>query len=825
MGKLDNVSMEELIDKIGFFIRSEDFRIIFRKNTEAIAAAQYIIERYKSSQMFSMSDMEDKIKKLLYTSDSFVDKEAFVLLTLYNIKRELEQKGRNINSKKVREVNQNMSNAMRLLKGANKRVIYFEQTQEKVNRVVVLDSEEVIKAIKGSRKLSTITEPSKEQANRVREIGQAVQDMASFTGVLFFEDIENIVAIDRTIGGYITEQATNNILHLAQRDNPDIDFDVMLRDEPDRMQEIIENSYYEEIALADAIISNCKYVDIDRMLLVIGYRVIEDLEGETTVIKDENGNELYDGTQKEGVDYIRSMLLYFLSQIDKATSIEVAQGERLKADEMDAESTDENIQEDEKEFETIYYTWQDLREDTLRINHGKYYKKQEVLDTKSSLIEGRVLLQDIPIEMRGVFTFESDEYDKIVLADHRNLAFLIREELFNNSEAYRYLEQMSRVPDNVLEALRDEEILDKEKNMQFFEEGKISLSQMQTFAFCDETDENYISTRIRDVYCEMQAIDRNENMEEYNRLLVMFNNYASLYRSIFIVGKDEEEINRKGFHLVEVFGDELSDELLQMLYQNGLVTMQVAGDWGMDLTEMLSKNEIKPTDLKKLYSSGTVSLDQIKTVLIHGDMEIDEKEDLIYSTFDGDTEEEVQIREELMQLLSFGDAYKSMDAEGKGPREIRTGSKAIRREFVTDSQARWNFISLIDEGYSRKFLPEGVKVIDGHRLFLLPNKNEIIIEKMREKKKGRMVGAYGSATYIIGIQEFFDNMSEIIIDGSINRKFLREFVESDQALKIIHSKNWHRNIMRHYGIFKDNDRYEEINKAGERVEKSRKERE
>ena len=101
MGKLDNVSMEELIDKIGFFIRSEDFRIIFRKNTEAIAAAQYIIERYKSSQMFSMSDMEDKIKKLLYTSDSFVDKEAFVLITLYNMKRELEQRGRNLNSKKV----------------------------------------------------------------------------------------------------------------------------------------------------------------------------------------------------------------------------------------------------------------------------------------------------------------------------------------------------------------------------------------------------------------------------------------------------------------------------------------------------------------------------------------------------------------------------------------------------------------------------------------------------------------------------------------------------------------------------------------------------
>ena len=60
MGKLDNVSMEELIDKIGFFIRSEDFKIIFRKNTEAIAAAQYIIERYKNNDNKNVTDGENQ---------------------------------------------------------------------------------------------------------------------------------------------------------------------------------------------------------------------------------------------------------------------------------------------------------------------------------------------------------------------------------------------------------------------------------------------------------------------------------------------------------------------------------------------------------------------------------------------------------------------------------------------------------------------------------------------------------------------------------------------------------------------------------------------
>lgn len=815
MSKLDNISMEELIDKTGFFIRAEDFKIIFRQNKEAIIAAQYIIKRCKSDPKCSNSDMEDKIRKLLCTSDSFIDKEAFVLLTLYNFKRELESKGKSLDSKKAREINKKVSEAIRMLRGANKRVIYLEQTPEKVNRVVVLDSEELIKAIKGNRKLDIIIEPSKEQADRISQIGQTVEDMATITGLLYFEDIENIITGDRTIGKYITEQTSSNILHLAQRDNPDVDLNELLEKEPGRLQEIIENSYYEEIALADAIISNCRYIDIDKMLLVLGFRIIEDLENGTTTVRDEHGNEIYDGTQKEGMDYIRSVVLYFLSEIDRKTSIEISKREQLEDIETSAR-TDER--------ETVCYTWDDLREDVSRISNGKYYKKQEVTDTKNGLINGSILLQNVPSEMRSVFIFGSEEYDQIVLVDPRNLVFLIREKFFDDSKTYRYLERMSRIPDNILEALIDEKILDKEKSMQFFEEGKISFSQMQAFSLCDGTDEICISTKIKDIYCKMQEIDRNKNIGEYTRLLVLFNNYASLYRSIFVQGKDEKEVNLKGFHLVEMFEDDLSNELLQVLYQNGLITMQVAGDWGMDLTEMLSKNQIKPTDLKKLYSVGSISLDQIKTVLIHGDMKIDEKEDLVYSTFDGDTEEEAKIREELMQLLSFGEEYKEAST-GRGVTRIKgVANKSARREFVTDPQARWNFISLIDEGYSRKFLPDGIEVIDGHRLFLLPNKNEIIIEKMREKKKGRMVGAYGSATYILGTQEFFDNIDDIIIDGSINRAFLREFIENEKALKVIHSKNWHKSIMRHYGIFEDNDRYEEIFKAGERVEKSRKER-
>ena len=99
-----------------------------------------------------------------------------------------------------------------------------------------------------------------------------------------------------------------------------------------------------------------------------------------------------------------------------------------------------------------------------------------------------------------------------------------------------------------------------------------------------------------------------------------------------------------------------------------------------------------------------------------------------------------------------------------------------------------------------------------------------------EKRGGKRVSAYGSATYIMDTDKFFENMDIIIENGAINRTFLREMSESEEATKIIHSKHWGSAIKRYFEITSENERYtvediKEIDVAIASVEKSRKERE
>ena len=101
---------------------------------------------------------------------------------------------------------------------------------------------------------------------------------------------------------------------------------------------------------------------------------------------------------------------------------------------------------------------------------------------------------------------------------------------------------------------------------------------------------------------------------------------------------------------------------------------------------------------------------------------------------------------------------------------------------------------------------------------------------MYEKRRGKMVSAYGSATYLVPTTVFYDHLDDIIKNEAINRSFLYEMSELEMATPIMHSKNWGRNIMKYFGIDADNERYtieefKEILNAADRVSQSRRERE
>ena len=73
-------------------------------------------------------------------------------------------------------------------------------------------------------------------------------------------------------------------------------------------------------------------------------------------------------------------------------------------------------------------------------------------------------------------------------------------------------------------------------------------------------------------------------------------------------------------------------------------------------------------------------------------------------------------------------------------------------------------------------MPKGKEIKDGHRVFLLPNLGQVIIERMHERRNGRKVNSYGNATYIMDTNMFYTNINNIVVDGTINRSNLRVLI-------------------------------------------------
>lgn len=554
-----------------------------------------------------------------------------------------------------------------------------------------------------------------------------------------------------------------------------------------------------------ALEANCKYVNIDKLLLLIGYRIIQDLELDRVQISQGDGKDIFNEKKEYCMQVLEAIVKKSYNQIAKGTTIEGI---------------------DPQTEEEYTYTEEQLRVACERFRNGRYYKEAEVSQVEEDLKAGRILCKDVPEDLYYMIDFDDKTMTMIMTHYTQNLVFLIQSRSGKEEIIYYYMNEMEKIPNEVLSELSQKEEIDIHAIMDFFEQNKISADQIANTGISMHISQDLINSRIKELYSRIQ--NPQTEQEEKAKDIALFNRYASLYRMLYVEEKSEEEIAKSGFTLVSSFEEELSGEALQDLYQHSLITLDVAVDWGADLTEMLEAGQMKPTDLKKLYANGIVQMEPIRNIIKYGTISNDEKQDLIYATFDGDTSEEEQIRVELIQLLTIGEEYRG-ESRITG---AKRGSTSVGkwRNFVTDPQTRWKLISLLDRDYSKRVLPKGKQVLDGHRVFLLPNQDRIIIEKMYEKRRGEMVSAYGSATYAMPTVEFYDHLEDIIKDGAINRSFLYEMADMDMATPIMHSKNWGKNIMKYFGIDANNERYtaeeyQEILNAAERVTNSRRERE
>ena len=834
MKNLDEISVEEILREINLNLINNDFEVILNRDRDALNELNELLDKNKQQAQTYSNQSTNKTKgmqgflqnerniaailaqlnknaveTILKKYASVVNKEYLILINTYNSQHRLETEGEALSPELKAIIKKDVEKGLRLLAKRNCSVaipVYDEESQL-FTKLKVINSEELARNIKNGTKLNATNTMSRKKFDRINEIERRVT-ITNLVQAVSDEDIMYIVASDPEIGkGMIYQTAWNSMIRYYNA-HLDKDIDIFSYMATEEMQRKTRKSHEGITSTEETLIRNCKYIDIDNLLLIAAYRYIEMLENDsddTLYVERLDGEKIEENSKEESVRILHKVLECIRREIAKGTEIDVLF---------------------EEEGTRVKYSIEELERDLKRFRDGRYIRKADTQRIREKLLSNELKLSEVDQYELGFMNFTEREIHDLFIASEDNIIYAIDTILPKDETVYQTIYDIGRCSVKLFSDILDRNLLTAVQIINLFNRGIIKTEHIEQIK-----DERLIKG-ISQISMEMLKVlylnISDESKQPKPEFIELFNRYRALYKEICIDGRSEEELQKNSSDFISSFDDEIDSNKLEGLYQYGLISLEAAADWGVNLTSMLSKNSIKPTDLKNLYANGIITIEAIRNVIINTKLPYEEKLDLIYSTFDGESEEEYNLREELVGLLETGEGYR---AQGEKSNIIKNSEIAVKsRKFVTDPHARWKLISLLDKEYSKKFLPAGKEVIDGHRVFLLPNQDRIVIEKMHEKRHGRKVSAYASATYLMETDEFFRNMDDLIIDGAINRTALRELSEDGRATKIIHSTSWGNKIKEYFDIEQENERYtedeiSEINKAIENVSKSRRERE
>lgn len=337
-------------------------------------------------------------------------------------------------------------------------------------------------------------------------------------------------------------------------------------------------------------------------------------------------------------------------------------------------------------------------------------------------------------------------------------------------------------------------------------EGIISEENIQQIKEENILEEiiNYIRLKIVTICNEILA---NKDAKENKNLIKNIINYGKLYRLLQIKGRKPEEIEANTNKLINLFGDYLESEHLQLLYQYSIISIDIALSWGVNIKDLLSKNIIKPQDLKNCYSSKKVSIEQIKEVIRGGLISFKDGINLVYSTF---FEKEYEdIRQQLFMCFPIQQSSRNRGTRRgskkppKGNNNNSTPGGQLTPQIVSTFN-RWQVFSILDSEYSNISLPKGYEIKDGHNVYFFPNSGKsgkVVIEKFFDRgSNGKIVESNKKATYILEAEDFYNNLEKIVLeDGTINRRFLTLLYKGGNADRFIHNHSWRRVLLNYFG--------------------------
>lgn len=327
----------------------------------------------------------------------------------------------------------------------------------------------------------------------------------------------------------------------------------------------------------EEIIRNIRFIDIDKLLLMVGYRLEEALEKENL--------------PKETIENTYSMLLYIKEKIeDKKIVFKETLEERNFG-----------------KFNEIEYSYKDMEECIKRFIDGKYIKKSEVSESREKFLKGEITLEALELPFFNLFDIKEDEIEQVMYNSNENFIFGVKAlELSESDIQTRLIEHHKMISLPLINFLYNNDSISIDTIINLYSNNLISSEFFKEFSEEKDISSEINLQKINELYTEIKSSE--EVAEEKNKKVDAM---VELYRVINLEEKEDEEKDEVYREIIEVTEGE---EDILFYYDKGLLTLQIVADWSGEnaISKLYDQSQISMGDLEELYAQGKINIGLIQ---------------------------------------------------------------------------------------------------------------------------------------------------------------------------------------------------------------------
>lgn len=330
-----------------------------------------------------------------------------------------------------------------------------------------------------------------------------------------------------------------------------------------------------------------KYINIDRMLLIVAYRLKQELE---------NDNET-------DIDLCKKLLTDIYGEINKNTQIYYSV----------------EYEDEDKEREIVDFSSEKLKNTLNRFIGEEYISDKMIEEHRKKVLDGNININTINPQMVSLLKLSSYEIEQIMDYSIDNFMYGVTALDYDLNCVLDKLDSSNNLSKNdIIKKLYDAQRISVHDIINLYENKKIEKSFFSQYGndidFSEDINIEKINEKYREIKSKKKAAEKDE--KELDTII-------DLYKLINIDGKNEEEKDKLSDEIMyEIFEDE---ELLMFYFDNGLITLNVLAEWtGEEYVEKLfeeNKIDINTSNIERL--KGKVSEEFLESLIIKSNPDID----------------------------------------------------------------------------------------------------------------------------------------------------------------------------------------------------------